>query len=142
MEIKELNPEVFDSAFELLAEAKLDSSDLKQPNIRLFRFEENDQIIGVGGLEIVDDLALLRSVTVKSDLQNKGIGTQIVSIIEKVAKESGVSTLFLLTTTASGFFKAKGYQSINRDDFADPLKQTMQFSNLCPASAICMKKEL
>jgi len=142
MEIKELNPEVFDSAFELLAEAKLDSSDLKQPNIRLFRFEENDQIIGVGGLEIVDDLALLRSVAISKKQQNKGLGKQLVTHIEKSAKESGISALYLLTNTAVEFFKAIGYQQIHRDDFAEPLKQTAQFSGLCPVSAITMKKQI
>ena len=142
MNIKELSINEFDSVFSLLQESDLQYSDLNKPGIRLFRFEENNQFVGLGGLEIFGNLALLRSVAVRKDLQNNGLGTQIVGYIENVAKESGISTLFLLTTTSSDFFKTKGYQSINRDDFAEPLKQTAQFTNLCPASAICMKKEL
>lgn len=142
MEIIELSPDQFDSVFELLSEAKLDFSDLKQPNIRLFRFEENSIEIGVGGLEVFDDQALLRSVAVKKDLQGKGLGKEMVAQIEKTARNSGIKSLYLLTNTVPEFFKSIGYQQIDRNDFAEPLKQTSQFAGLCPVSAVCMKKEL
>lgn len=142
MEIKEISPDEFDSVFELLAEAKLDFSDLKQPNIRLFRFEENGQTIGVGGLEIFDDLALLRSVALKPALHGKGLGKEIVAQIEKTARNSEIKSLYLLTNTAPDFFSSIGYQQIDRKDFAEPLKQTAQFAGLCPVSAVCMKKAL
>lgn len=142
MEIIELSPDQFDSVFELLAEAKLDFSDLKQPNIRLFRFEDSGQIIGVSGLEISDDQALLRSVAVKPALQGKGLGKEMVAQIEQAARESGIKSFYLLTNTAPEFFRSIGYQQIDRNDFAEPLKQTAQFAGLCPVSAVCMKKEL
>lgn len=142
MAIKELNPEEFDSVFELLAEAKLDFSDLKQPNIRLFRFEENGLTIGAGGLEIFGDQALLRSVAVKKELQGEGLGKEMVAQIEQAARKSGIKSFYLLTNTAPEFFKSIGYQQIDRNDFAEPLKQTTQFSGLCPVSAVCMKKLL
>lgn len=138
----ELSPDQFDSVFELLAEAKLDFSDLKQSNIRLFRFEEDGLLIGICGLESFDDQALLRSVAVTKEFQGKGFGKEMVAQMEQVAKQSGIKSLYLLTTTAAGFFKSIGYQQINRDDFAETLKQTSQFSGLCPVSAICMKKEM
>lgn len=138
----EIKPNEFDTTFNLLQESKLDASDLKQPNIRLFQFTENDEIIGIGGLEIFDNQALLRSVAIRKDLQGKGIGKKLVEQIEIVAKESGISALYLLTKTASEFFKTNGYQVIHRDNFAEPLKQTAQFSGLCPVSAVCMMKML
>lgn len=142
MEIKELSPDEFDSVFELLAEAKLDISDLKQPNIRLFRFEENGQAIGVGGLEVFEELALLRSVAVKKELQGKGFGKDLVAQIEQSARNSGIKSLYLLTNTAPEFFRSIGYEQIDRNDFAEPLKQTAQFAGLCPVSAVCMWKIL
>ena len=140
METKELYPDEFDSAFGLLSEAKLDFSDLKQPNIRLFRFEENGQTIGVGGLEIFGDQALLRSVAVKKEFQGKGLGKEMVAQIEQAARESAIKSFYLLTNTAPEFFRSIGYQQIDRNDFAEPLKQTAQFAGLCPVSAVCMKK--
>lgn len=138
----ELNPEEFDSTFGLLEESKLDASDLKQANIRLFSMTENNKLVGVGGLEIFNDQALLRSVAVDTAYQKQGLGALLVRRIEKAAKELGLSALYLLTNTAADFFKAQNYQVIHRDNFADSLKQTAQFSGLCPVSAVCMKKEL
>ena len=136
----ELKSEEFDSTFNLLKESKLDVSDLKQANIRLFRLEENGETIGVGGLEIFSDQALLRSIAIRKEFQGKGLGKELVEQIESAAKESGISALYLLTNTAADFFKSIGYQTIQRDDFAEQLKQTSQFSGLCPISAICMMK--
>ena len=141
MTFSELHIQEFESTFALLKESKLDPSDLKQDHIRLFQFREGQQIIGVGGLEIFGAQALLRSVAIRKDFQGKGLGKKLVEQIENAANESGISALYLLTNTASHFFKATGYKVINRDDFAEPLKQTSQFSGLCPVSAICMKKE-
>lgn len=142
MTFEELAPGDFATVFELLNEAELDYSDLKQPVIRLFQFVENGRVTAVGGLEIRDGQALLRSVGVKKELQGRGLGKRLVAQIEKAASQSGIQSLYLLTTTASGFFQSLDYRTIHRDDFAAPLKQTAQFAGLCPASAICMKKEL
>ena len=142
MNIVELYFDEFDSVTGLLQEANLQYSDLKQPHIRLFRFDKNGKTIGVGGLEIFGNMALLRSVAVSKELQGTGSGTEVVSQIERISKGSGISALYLLTNTASGFFKSRGYQLIHRDEFPEELKQTTQFSGLCPVSAICMKKVL
>ena len=142
MTFEELVPGDFATVFELLNEAELDYSDLKQPGIRLFQLVENGILCAVGGLEIRDGQALLRSVAVKKEWQGTGLGKKLVAQIEKAAGQSGIRSLYLLTTTASGFFQSLGYSIIHRDDFAEPLKKTAQFAGLCPVSAVCMKKEL
>jgi amino-acid N-acetyltransferase len=142
MTIKELKAEEFDRAIGLLQEANLQYSDLDQPHIRLFGFEEEGQLVGIGGLEIFGDLALLRSVAVKKDCRGRGLGAKIVGQLERLSKESGITALFLLTNTAKDFFLTRGYQQFDRDDFPETLKQTAQFSGLCPVSAVCMKKAL
>jgi amino-acid N-acetyltransferase len=142
MTFEELVPGDFATIFELLNEAELDYSDLKQPGIRLFQMMESGQACAVGGLETRDGQALLRSVAVKKEWQGRGLGKRLVAQIEKAAGQSGIQSLYLLTTTASGFFQSLGYSTIHRDDFAEALKQTAQFAGLCPVSAVCMKKEL
>lgn len=142
MTFEELVPGDFATVFDLLNEAGLDDSDLKQPGIRLFQMVESGRVTAVGGLEIRAGQALLRSVAVKKEFRGRGLGKKLVAQIEKAAGQSGIQALYLLTTTASGFFQSLGYSPIHRDDFAAPLKQTAQFAGLCPASAICMKKEL
>jgi len=142
MNFEELAPGDFATVFDLLNEAGLDDSDLGQPGIRLFQIVESGRVTAVGGLEIRDGQALLRSVAVKKEWRGTGLGKKLVAQIEKAARQSGIQSLYLLTTTASGFFQSLGYSPIHRDDFAEPLKLTAQFAGLCPASAICMKKEL
>ena len=142
MNFTELNTKEFDSTFSLLEESKLDSSDLKQPNVRLFSLNDNDKLVGVGGLEIMGSVALLRSVAVKPDVRGKGIGKELVAQIEQVAKHSGIKALYLLTNTAANFFQTIGYQRIERNSFAESLKRTAQFTGLCPVSAVCMIKEI
>mgnify|MGYP001766059038 CR=1 FL=1 len=142
MTFEELVPGDFATVFELLNEAELDYSDLKQPGIRLFQLVENGILCAVGGLEISYGQALLRSVAVKKELQGTGLGKKLVEQIEKAAAQSGIRSLYLLTTTASGFFQSLGYSPIHRDDFDAPLKKTAQFAGLCPVSAVCMRKEL
>lgn len=142
MTFNELHISEFESTFALLKESKLDPADLKQDHIRLFQFQEDEQVIGVGGLGVFGNMALLRSVAVKKALQGKGLGKEMVAQIEKTARNSGIKSLYLLTNTAPEFFRSIGYQQIDRNDFAEPLKQTAQFSGLCPVSAVCMKKEI
>jgi len=117
-------------------------TDLNQPNIRIFRFEESGQLLGIGGLEIFGKLALLRSVAVDKEFQGKKAGRFICTWIEQWAKENHISELYLLTTTARDFFAHLNYQIIQRDEFPESLRQTSQFSQLCPVSASCMMKVL
>jgi len=129
-------------ASEFLKSFELVYSDLYQPNIRIFRFEESGKVVGFGGLEIFGNLALLRSVAVAKEFQGKKAGRFICQWIEKWAKENQLSELYLLTTTAPDFFAHLDYQVIPREEFPESLRHTSQFSELCPASAICMMKAL
>jgi amino-acid N-acetyltransferase len=99
-------------------------------------------LVGFGGLEIFGNLALLRSVAVGKEFQGKKAGRFICNWIEDWARNNQISELYLLTTTAPDFFAHLNYRVIQRDEFPEPLRQTSQFSQLCPASSICMKKIL
>ncbi len=142
MKITELTLDNREEVAKLLNEFDLIYTDLNQANIQLFEFSDSDETIGFGGLEIVGSKALLRSVVVKKEFQGKGFGKIISNWIEQRAKEQQISTLYLLTTTARDFFEHQGYQVVDREDFPEPIKQTKQFSGLCPLTAHCMTKTL
>lgn len=101
--------------------------------------EENGEIIGTGGMELYGDIVLLRSFAVCKKYRNKAIGKRIYFKIKGSAIEQGVREIYLLTETAEQYFEKLGFNSINRDLVPEPIKQTKQFSSLCPASAIVMK---
>jgi amino-acid N-acetyltransferase len=129
------------SVIELLRENNLPISDLDE-NKQLFALLNGEELVGTGGLELFEDCALVRSLSVKKDLRGSGLGAIINSGLEKIAKQKGVDCLYLLTETAEDFFKRQHYQVVSREAVPDPIRSTSEFSSLCPSSAIVMKKEL
>ena len=125
----------------MLQENDLPISDLDETKT-LFAFLSNGDVIGTGGLESFGDCALLRSISMRKDLQKKGMGKFIVGELEKVARQSGINCLYLLTTTAEGFFTNWGYEIIDREAVPIEIKNTSEFSSICPSTAKVMRKFL
>jgi amino-acid N-acetyltransferase len=128
-------------AIALLEESNLPVSDLDEQK-ELFALLQNNEVAGTGGLELFDKCALLRSVSVRKDLQGKGLGKFITRELEKISKQRGIDCVYLLTTTAKDFFSKEGYEEITRDEVPGSIKATSEFSSVCPSSATVMKKEL
>ena len=97
-------------------------------------------LVGSVGLEIYGESALLRSLAVHPDYQNRGVGTRLVHEITKVAKEKGITRLFLLTDTAEEYFKMKGYAVVSRNQVPEDMKQSIEFTTLCTSSPSMMKE--
>jgi amino-acid N-acetyltransferase len=65
-----------------------------------------------------------------------------VDFAEAHAAPLGVESLYLLTTTADAFFSRLGYSPASREEAPSFIKNTSQFSGLCPASSVFMCKHL
>ncbi|RDI71997.1 arsenic resistance N-acetyltransferase ArsN2 [Halopelagius longus] len=104
--------------------------------------DDGGEAVGVGGVEAYGSYGLLRSVAVEESARGEGYGTALCDALEAEARESGVETLYLLTTTAAEFFADRGYEETNRSDTPEAIRETTEFEELCPASAVCMKKSL
>ena len=128
-------------AIALLQEQQLPTSDIDDDKL-LYLLWKDERIIGTAGLDIFEDCALLRSVSVIKEEQGKGFGKVINKEIENFAKESGINCLYLLTTTAKDFFDKQGYCAIKREEAPVAVQQTAEFSSLCPSSAVVMKKSI
>lgn len=128
-------------AIDLLQQQHLPVSDIDEDKV-LYLLKADERTIGTVGLEIFEDCALLRSVSVLKQEQGKGYGKYINEEIEKYVKEAGISCLYLLTTTAKDFFNKQGYCVINREDAPASVQQTAEFTGLCPSSAVVMKKKI
>ncbi|GAC1405608.1 MAG: hypothetical protein NVSMB6_00450 [Burkholderiaceae bacterium] len=100
------------------------------------------QVAGCVGIESLGAEALLRSLAVRDVLRGRGWGERLVQAAEMHARNVGVSSLYLLTTTAASFFERIGYQQIDRADAPKSLHTTTQFSTLCPSSSTCLFKSL
>lgn len=128
-------------------ETLLEANDLPHRDVRakpecFFVACLDGEFVGVGGVEIRGSDGLLRSVVVEESSRGQGYGTALCDELEEHAREEGVDTLYLLTTTAPAFFRRRGYEEVSREAAPSGIQGTTEFTDLCPDSATCMKKEL
>ncbi len=100
--------------------------------------EAGDALVGVAGLEVCGDHALLRSVAVDPAWRAHGIGRALVTRVISDAEARGIRGLYLLTTTAERYFPSFGFRPIGREAVPDDVRATAEFRGACPASATVM----
>lgn len=99
------------------------------------------ELVGVAGLEVCCNNALLRSVAVRPEWRSHGVGRALVTRVLSDAEARGVHALYLLTTTAERYFPSFGFRTISRDDVPAEVRETAEFRDACPASATVMCRE-
>lgn len=104
--------------------------------------ETGGTIVGVAGVELYDDGALLRSVAVDPMRRSGGLGRTLVDRVLRAARTSGAREAFLLTTTAEGYFPRLGFEGTTRDAVPAGVRSSVEFREACPASAIVMRRSL
>lgn len=103
--------------------------------------ESGSEIVGVAGLEVCCDNALLRSVAVRPELRSHGLGKALVTRVIADAESRGIHALYLLTTTAERYFPSFGFTQVSRDQVPDDVRATAEFQTACPASATVMRRD-
>ena len=104
--------------------------------------DDDSKILGLIGLESKQSVGLLRSLVVSDSFRGRGVGVKLVKVIEKYAHSLGIKNIYLLTNTADQFFKRLGYTAIPRNILPEFIRQTAEFSSICPKSSVCMQKSL
>ena len=59
---------------------------------------------------------------------------------ERAVRDRALPSVWLLTTSARDYFAQRGYVVTLRDEVPDAVRATAQFSSLCPASAVAMRR--
>jgi amino-acid N-acetyltransferase len=132
----------------LLARCGLPTEDVDVELLRYFiQARGTAGLAGVVGIQpldhaALDHAALLRSLAVAPDQRGLGVGSRLCDEAEALARAGELSDLYLLTTTAADWFAARGYTRVERDALPDAIRETSQFRQLCPASAVAMHKRL
>lgn len=143
MEIQPATSDDFRPIRGLLETRGLPHDDLVLAHLRHFLVaREGDALHGVVGLEPCGDVALLRSLAVAPAARGEGLGARLVDAIEDQAHEVDIRMLYLLTTTAEGYFRTRGYESMARDELPEAIQETNEAARLCPTSATCIRKTL
>ena len=127
----------------LLESAGLPTSDLTTTSLGHFlSLRDGRTLVGAVGLDIVGEVALLRSLVVDTARRQRGLGEALVRAAEAHAAKHGVRQLYLLTTTADRFFTSRGYVDADRAHAPDTIRRMPQFAELCPASSSFMTRIL
>jgi amino-acid N-acetyltransferase len=127
----------------LLVAAQLPTDDLTPRHLEnFFGCGPAERPLGVGGIELHGEHALLRSLAVDAAARGQGHGAALVAALEAHARAHGVRRIHLLTTTAARYFEGLGYRIAARDEAPASIRAAPEFSTLCPASAAFMTKDL
>lgn len=127
----------------LLAASSLPTEDLAEQDLSLFLVQgEGDALAVVGGLERCGSAALLRSVATAPEQRGRGLARTVVAALEARARSLDLEALYLLTETAADYFEALGYAPQDRADVPGSIRESRQFTDLCPDSAIVMRKAM
>jgi amino-acid N-acetyltransferase len=127
----------------LLASAGLPTEDLSDRHFDTFFYMgPADSPTGLVGLELLGEVALLRSLVVTSARRGMGSGSALVDHAERAARDAGVRVIYLLTTTAEGFFENRGYRRSDRNSAPPAIRATREFAGICPASSAFMSRTL
>jgi arsenate reductase len=102
--------------------------------------EAGGQVVAAGGLEVYGDVSLLRSVVVSPLYQGLGLGQRLTEALVERAAKRGAPSLFLLTTTAEGYFPRLGFERITREQLPAALGASEELRGACPQSAVVMRR--
>ena len=126
-----------------LATEGLPADDLGEPGRAFHAFTTLDgATVGYGGLELLGNHVLLRSVVVLPALRGTGIGRNIVPLLLYRAYREGARAAWLLTEAAAPFFEKIGFKVVDRQAAPESVLATRQAAGLCPSSAPLLSRSI
>jgi amino-acid N-acetyltransferase len=99
---------------------------------------EDGRLLGAAGIERYGRFGLLRSVITAPGERGRGIAESLVRNRLAWAETEGLEGVYLLTTTAAGYFPRVGFERVERDALPVEIRESREFTTLCPASAVAM----
>lgn len=132
-----------DSIQGLLSQCGLPSGDISGDTLDGFHVAMADRdLVGVAGIEMADNFALLRSAAICRAFRSVGLGRRLLAACEELALDRGVRALYLIANddAAATYFTRLGYCLINRQRVPVPLTHLAEFTHLCPQTHPCLRK--
>ena len=104
--------------------------------------DEAGRLVGVAGVELYGEGALLRSVGVDPGWRSTGLGRALVDRALAAARAAGALEIYLLTTTAETWFPRLGFTPTPREGVPAQVRGSVEFREACPDSAVVMRRPL
>lgn len=140
--VRSASPADLPAVERLLAASHLPLEGVSEAFLTFVVAEAEGAVVGVAGLELCCNNALLRSVAVADAWRSRGLGRALVTRVISDAEARGIQALYLLTTTAEGYFPGLGFRRIERDDVPEDVRAAAEFGIACPASAAVMARSI
>lgn len=127
--------------------ALLDSLDLPTDGVRedflgsfvVARKPENEELIGLAGIESYGTVGLLRSVAVHPSCQRAGLGSVLTLAAVRLAKIRGLRELYLLTAIGEDVLFQHGWEKIDHEELPSMLQASEQQREAYPSTAMRLR---
>lgn len=103
---------------------------------------EDGRLRGAVGLECYGAAGLLRSLVVDPVSRGRGLGEELTRRALALARERGLSSIYLLTTTAERFFPRFGFEQIPRSQVDPEVMVSSEFKETICQTAVSMRLRL
>ncbi len=141
--LRQAQPDDWDAVQSLLLASELPVDDLGPQKLDGFLIAEDDNaMVGLIGLEVLGTVGLLRSLVVEKSARRSGLGGKLVGALESAAQTAGIAELWLLTIDAERFFQRHDFEIVDRAAAPGEIRNSDEFSTLCPGTAWLMRKSL
>lgn len=127
--------------------ALLDTADLPYAGVEDFYdrsfvvTESGGVVVATIGVELYGRYGLMRSLAVDAVWRSAGIGRSLVEDRLDWAKASGLVAVFLITLTPE-YFVRFGFQPVRRDSVPPEIRESPEFSTICPETATVMARPI
>lgn len=102
---------------------------------------DGEDLVGCGGAEAFQFVALIRSVAVHPDHRSNGVGRRIVREMLDRLSSRGLREFYLVTENAEGWFRKRGFKPCDRDEVHPQVLASTEFAH-APEEAVVMRLQM
>ncbi|MFD2174956.1 GNAT family N-acetyltransferase [Rhodobacter lacus] len=127
-----------------LAAARLPVADLADPGPQFFAFALPDTAERLyGGVMMLEQHALLRSILVPEGQRRKGLGSAVLAALMETAQAAGAQDLWALSPAgAAPFFTRRGFREVARYEAPQVVLHARLAGLTCPISTVILTRAL
>lgn len=96
--------------------------------VRFWGCEEDGKLLGVMGLQLVQDVALIRHAYVRTSAQHRGIGGELMAVLRRQADRPMLVGTWAAATWAIHFYEQHGFKLVTRTEKDRLLKKYWSIS--------------
>jgi N-acetylglutamate synthase-like GNAT family acetyltransferase len=87
-----------------------------QSGVRFWGYEENGELVGVMGIQDVQDVTLIRHAYVRTADRNRGIGGQLLSELRKLTTRPVLVGTWAAAVWAIRFYERHGFRLVSQEE--------------------------